>query len=190
MNSRIRFHQTMQYGAPDRPPYFEEGIREEVLLAWRGQGMPADMEIGRAFPSDPRWEIQPDIEPRPSPEVWPVQPADIEHFRGLLRADDPERLPPDWSERRRSSEIETAATMLRVHRGFFLSMGVYDWKRFADVIRLLTDEPEVVRAAMAAQAEFAADLAERILSEVRVDAAVYQRTHRRERPAPDFAGHV
>ncbi len=40
MNSRERFHATMNFGHPDRVPYFEEGIREEVLSAWRAQGMP------------------------------------------------------------------------------------------------------------------------------------------------------
>jgi hypothetical protein len=31
MNSRDRFCETMRYGAPDRVPYFEEGIRDDVL---------------------------------------------------------------------------------------------------------------------------------------------------------------
>ncbi len=40
MNSRRRFLETMQYGTPDRVPYFEEGIRDEVLKVWHSQGLP------------------------------------------------------------------------------------------------------------------------------------------------------
>ncbi len=38
MNSRQRFLETMQFGKPDRVPYFEEGIRKDVLKAWRTTG--------------------------------------------------------------------------------------------------------------------------------------------------------
>jgi len=41
--------------------------------------------------------------------------------------------------------------MLRVHRGFFLSMGVGGWHRFVEVITLLHRNPEFVREAMAVQ---------------------------------------
>ena len=41
MNSRQRFQQTMRYGAPDRVPYFEEGLRDDVLERWHKQGLPA-----------------------------------------------------------------------------------------------------------------------------------------------------
>lgn len=30
MNSRQRFHATMNYDNPDRVPYFEEGIRDDL----------------------------------------------------------------------------------------------------------------------------------------------------------------
>ena len=61
--------------------------------------------------------------------------------------------------------------MLRVHRGFFLSMGVHDWSRFADVARLAVKDPEFVREMMRIQGEFAARMAERVLSEVEIDSA-------------------
>jgi len=63
--------------------------------------------------------------------------------------------------------------MLRVHRGFFLSMGVADWSRFSEVIRLLITNPRFVRSAMAIQADFAARLADKVLREVEIDAAVF-----------------
>jgi uroporphyrinogen decarboxylase len=63
--------------------------------------------------------------------------------------------------------------MLRIHRGFFLTMGVYDWRRFYELMDLLIDDPEFVREAMAIQGVFAAALAERVLRDVNVDAALF-----------------
>jgi hypothetical protein len=63
--------------------------------------------------------------------------------------------------------------MLRIHRGFFLTMGVYEWSRFAELMDLLIDDPEFVREAMEIQGEFAARLAERVLQDVQVDAVLF-----------------
>jgi uroporphyrinogen decarboxylase len=63
--------------------------------------------------------------------------------------------------------------MLRIHRGFFLTMGVYDWRRFAELMDLLIDDPAFVREAMAIQGEFAARLAERVLKDVEIDAVLF-----------------
>ena len=83
------------------------------------------------------------------------------------------RLPADLAVHARAGKDRDYALMLRVHRGFFLSMGVYDWRRFREVIYLLVDEPQVVRESMAIQGEFAARLAERVLQRVDVDAVVF-----------------
>ena len=45
MDSRERFFEVMHYGKPDRVPYFEEGIRKEVLKLWRKQGLPRGADI-------------------------------------------------------------------------------------------------------------------------------------------------
>ena len=47
MNSRRRFLETMQYGTPDRVPYFEEGIRDEVIKAWHSQGLPPNVDVSK-----------------------------------------------------------------------------------------------------------------------------------------------
>ena len=64
MTGRERFRETMCYGNPDRVPYFEEGIRKEVIRAWRKQGLPTDADLSELFPSDQRKRIDPDLEPR------------------------------------------------------------------------------------------------------------------------------
>jgi uroporphyrinogen-III decarboxylase len=63
--------------------------------------------------------------------------------------------------------------MLYVHRGFFQTMGVRNWRSFNDAMVLLIDQPDLVRKRMQIQGEFAARLCDRILQEVEVDAVVF-----------------
>jgi len=173
MNSRERFRETMAYGKPDRVPYFEEGIRDEVLSRWRTQGLAPGADLSRMFPSDRREELLVDLEPLPRPRKWPTASPELDAHRRRLDPDDPRRLPERWAESLRLWRERDHMLMLRVHRGFFLSMGVADWSRFGEVIRLLVTDPPFVRAAMAIQADFASRLADRVLREVEIDAAVF-----------------
>jgi uroporphyrinogen decarboxylase len=173
MTSRERFLRTMRLDKPDRVPYFEEGIRREVVKAWRRQGLPRNADISRMFPSDRREEIEVDLEPRLKPGKWPTSRNELDVLRRSLDPDDPRRLPRRWPQKVRGWQNRDHMLMLRVHRGFFLSMGVYDWNRFTEAIRPLINDPEFVRAALAIQGEFAAELAERVLRDVDIDAAVF-----------------
>ena len=173
MNSCERFQQTMCYGRPDRVPYFEEGIRNDVLRVWRAQGMPADRTLSQMFPTDRRHEIAPELEPRPSLESWPNSISELAELRQKLDPDDPGRLPGDWIEGMRAANACGDVVMFRVHRGFFQSLGVFDWDRFEELMYLLTDDPAFVQEAMFIVGDFSVRLAERVLKEVRVDAAIF-----------------
>ena len=173
MNSRERFRETMGYGKPDRVPYFEEGIRDDVLSRWRGQGLAPGADLSLMFPCDMREELIVDLEPLPQPRKWPTSSPELDALRRRLDPDDPRRLPRKWAESLRGWKARDHVLMLRVHRGFFLSMGVADWSRFSEVIRLLITNPRFVRDAMAIQADFAARLADKVLREVEIDAAVF-----------------
>ncbi len=163
----------MRYGRPDRVPYFEEGIRDEVMKAWQKQGLPRDANLSQMFPSDQRDEILVDLEPLPKLNRWPSSRPELEALRRSLDPDNRRRLPSQWPKRVRAWRTRDHVLLLRVHRGFFLSMGVHDWGGFAEVVRLLIDDPAFVREAMAIQAELAARLAERVLAEVEIDGAVF-----------------
>jgi uroporphyrinogen decarboxylase len=68
---------------------------------------------------------------------------------------------------------EDCIRMLRVHCGFFESMGVGDWQRLSDVIYLLTDDPDFVIELMTIQGKFSAKVAARVLEDIEVDAAIF-----------------
>jgi hypothetical protein len=173
MTSRERFRKTMQYDRPDRVPYFEEGIRKEVLGAWKDQGFASEAEFARMFPSDEREEIELDLDPIPMPKKWPSSQKELQEFGQRLDPNESKRWPADWADKVRRWQERDHVLMLRVHRGFFLSMGVHDWSRFAEVARLAVKDPEFVREMMRVQGEFAARMAERVLNEVEIDAAVF-----------------
>ena len=173
MNSRERFLETMRYGKPDRVPYFEEGIRREVIRKWRKQGLPKDADIAQMFPSDQREVIELDLEPRPTLNKWPTARSDLQELSRRLLPHSRGRLPRGWTKRVHKWRKRDHVLMLRVHRGFFLSMGVRDWRRFSELMDLLVDDPDFVREAMAIQGQFAAGLAERVLQDVTVDAVLF-----------------
>lgn len=173
MNSRERFQATMSFNKPDRVPYFEEGIREEVLVAWRAQGLSPQADLAEMFHPDQRQEIDLDLWPRPEPPRWPVSQADLVDFRRRLDPLDPARWPADWQERVRAWRERSHVLMLRLHDGFFLTMGVGDWQRFYDVMHLVKDDPGFVREMLDVHAEFNTRLAERVLNEVQVDAVIF-----------------
>lgn len=171
MDTRARFYKTIHYGNPDRVPYFEEGIRPETLEVWQAQGLPKNVDLQEQFPSDRREELKLDLDPHPGFTKWPSSLKELDSLRERLDPADPSRLPKNWQvDRLRDSDH---ILMVRVHEGFFLSMGVHGAKRFTELMYLLLDEPDFVREYMRIQGQFAALLAARVLREVKVDALVF-----------------
>jgi len=173
MNSRQRFLETMYFGKPDRVPYFEEGIRREVLRAWRKQGLAAGADLSRMFLSDKREEVDLDVTPHPWPKHWPSVPADLKAYARSLDPNERSRLPEDWMKRLPAWKQREHVLMLRVHIGFFETMGVEGWPRLHELIVLIHKDPGFVREMMRVNGEFVAALTERALQEVEIDAAVF-----------------
>lgn len=169
MTSRERFRQTMRYGRPDRVPYFEEGLRDDVLERWHAQGLPKDADLGAVFHTDRRERVPVSLEPIPAMEEWTATSECLDELRRRLNPDDPARFPKDWAAQVAAWRTRDFVLELPLHRGFFLSMGVHDWPRFTEAVYLLKDEPLFVREVMGICAHFAAQVAERVLSEVDVD---------------------
>lgn len=173
VTSKERFRKTMNYESPDRVPYFEEGIRDEVIRAWRSQGLSGRRELERLFRFDDRVEIEPDLEPLPAFESWPTKLSDLKSLESRLNPNDDKRLPDGWRKDLKRYRKGDQVLMLRVHRGLFLSFGIRDWRRFMILMQLLMSDPEFIHRYMEIYGQFAAGLADRILSEVTVDAALF-----------------
>jgi hypothetical protein len=173
MGNRQRFRETMCYGRPDRVPYFEEGIRDEVVQAWRRQGLAPDADLATLFPSDPVEHIEPDFDPRPMFERWPTTRAELADLEKRLDPADAARLPEGWEERVKSLKSADTVRILWVHQGFFLSAGVERWNRFDFVMRALKRDPGFVHALMRIWGEFTAALTERMLESLDIDAAAF-----------------
>jgi hypothetical protein len=173
MNSRERFYETMRYGKPDRAPCFDEGIRKDVLKAWRREGLPRGKDLSDLFDYDRREEVWIELGPMPALKKWPTRWAELDELRKRMNPEDPERLPDDWPEVVRAVRSGEAVLMVRLHPGFFISMGVFGWEGFTRAMELTIDDPPLVEGIMRIQAEFTIGLADRLLREVPIDGAVF-----------------
>jgi hypothetical protein len=173
MNSRERFLAILHGDQPDHPPLFPEGIREEVLLSWRTQGLPDGMDLDNLFHYDQFEQLDPDIYPSPAIVDWSTPQGLLPLLRQRLDPDDPRRLPNDWSESVIRWRHRGYPLFLRIHEGLFLSLGIEDWRSFAPAILRLVDQPDFVRQILAIQADFAARLAEKILRQVDLDGVIF-----------------
>jgi len=54
MNARERFHETVSFGSPDRPTYWELGLWAQTVDRWQDEGMPPDVHIDAFFGWDRR----------------------------------------------------------------------------------------------------------------------------------------
>jgi len=54
MDARRRFHETMHFGSPDRPPYWEMGFWGQTVDRWEDEGMPPDVHHAQLFGFDRR----------------------------------------------------------------------------------------------------------------------------------------
>jgi hypothetical protein len=163
MKSRERFLETMRFGKPERVPYFEEGIRKEVLRAWRKQGLAAQADLAKMFATDGREEIRLDVDPHPWPEKWPKTRVELEDYVRRLDPDDPARTPEGWKKNIKLWKSRDHVLMMRLHMGFFETLGVEGWARLHELIVLMHDDPGFVREMMRINGEFVARLTERLL---------------------------
>jgi len=173
MNSRQRFLETMSFGSPDRVPLFGEGIRSEVFKAWRQSGLKNENQLQERFAYDRREEIYLNLDPHPALDKLPSTFAELDQLRASLDPDDPVRLPKNWKQRLNGLEARDYPLMMRVHEGFYLAMGVEDWERFNELMELCTDAPDFVSEYMAIYSEFAAQVTDRLLQDIRVDAIIF-----------------
>jgi hypothetical protein len=173
MNDRQRFLEVMRFGKLDRLLLFQEGMRSQVLRTWRKQGLRSDQDLTHLFHYDSYEEFCPSLEPGIDLLQLPPSREGLSELRRSLNPNDPRRLPHNWNKRVDAWAGREHVLILQVHDGFFLTLGVGDWRSFSQAIYLAADHPEFVRQVFQIQAEFAAQLTERILNEVEVEAVLF-----------------
>ena len=159
----------MQFGEPDRVPWLEEGLRDDVLEAWCQQGFPRGGDLAEMYGYDRRERIEPNLDPIDEKSVRVLTRADLPALRRRLDPDHPSRSPEDWAQCVERWRDRDYLLELPVQRGLFRSMGVNAWADLEPVLYLLADDPTLVRDAMDIHAALAASLADRVLREVDVD---------------------
>jgi len=174
MTSRDRFVNTLTLKKTDRVPYFEEGIRKEVIRAWRKQGLAHDGNPDDLFPKDRREDIQTNLDPIPPFKNWPSEPGDLNKLKKRLKPYKLVRLPQPWSIKKRKLSNRDCPFLLRVHRGLYLSLGVYSDQRFRHVMELLAEKPDFVKEYLNIYSRFTAQLLEKILRDVQPDALYFR----------------
>ncbi len=157
----------------DRVPYLEEAVRPEVLNAWHQQGLKPGLNPTGLFPLDRHEIIEPDLSPLPEPDSWPPSIGELGSFRDLLNPDSASRLPDDWPQVASALRKRDHIVMLEIHDGLFLTLGVHGWRSFEQAILVIGDSPRLVKAIMEVKGNFAARLAERVLADVEIDAAIF-----------------
>jgi hypothetical protein len=173
MNSSERFQKALHYEYVDRVPYFENEIRGEVISRWCREGLASAGQLRKEFPTDQYEEIEPQWGSLPPLNQEPDNQALLKKLRRRLNLYKPFQLLLHQFTMKRLGSQRQDIVMLVVHQGFFLALGVNDWKSFDVLIKHLRDNRQVVHDWMEIYGEFAAHLANKILSAVKVDAALF-----------------
>jgi hypothetical protein len=173
LNNRDRFRQTLLYGAPDRVIYFENEIHRNVIARWRQQGLASARQLRKTFPVDAYEEIEPQLNPLPPIQLWSTEQSILSTLHKRLNINNPLHLPVNWFKLKKLDAQAQQILILVVHQGFFLSMGVGDWQSFDLLIEGLRENRPLIRRWMEIYGDFAAQLADKILTRVKVDAALF-----------------
>jgi hypothetical protein len=122
MTNRERFLAVMSFGQPDRVPYFEEGIRRDVLKSWRKQGLSSGKKLSDMFETDRFEEIAPELDPMPDFKTWPSSVDQLDILKNRLNPHDRRRLPRNWKKKNRLLRQSDQVVFYRVHRGLFITL--------------------------------------------------------------------
>ena len=148
----------------DRPPFLEEGVRDEVLDLWRKQGLPSGKTHVDVFGLTPHENVGPDLKYVPSyfGRIFDLSASEYRKaFDISLR-----RFPEDWNETVRRLENRDHVVCIWASRGFFQALGVGDWPTLEEVLIGTVKEPETIRDRMELYGEFCSRMLEKTMQDV------------------------
>jgi hypothetical protein len=154
---------------PDRVPLLLETMGDDVMDRWRAGGFPGDADPLKVFEGDRCEDIPVSLDPRPGIDGPITSREKLALLRERLDPADPGRLPEDWGKRVEAWRDRDHVLQLHLQRGFFLSMGVHDWRGFLEAAESAGEEPEIAAGVMAAYSEFGIGILERVARDVEID---------------------
>ncbi len=164
VNERQRFRRLMAGQPVDRPPLFEEGVRDQVIESWRREGLASDRTHVEEFGLTAHEQVGPDIQVRSGYRRRVMALSHREYREAFDVARD--RFPADWSQAVRRLEERDHVACIWASRGLFQALGVEDWATLKPVLQATLQDPADVRARMEIYAEFCAAMLEQTLAEV------------------------
>ena len=164
MNDRERFRRLMRGDPIDRPPFLEEGVRDEVLERWHEEGLPLGTNHVDLFGLTPHENVGPDLK-YPSEAFGRVLDLSTADYRRAF-AVSKKRFPGDWKETVRRLENRDHIVCIWASRGFFQALGVGDWPTFEKVLIGTVREPGKIRARMELYGEFCSRMLEMTMRDV------------------------
>jgi hypothetical protein len=147
----------------DRPPFLEEGVRDEVLDLWRQQGLPPGKTHVHVFGLTPHENVGPDLKHARDyfGRIFDLSAAEYRKaFDPSLR-----RFPEDWNETVKRLENRDHIACIWASRGFFQALGVGDWPTLEKALIGTVKEAERIRDRM----ELYGDFCSRMLEETMQD---------------------
>ena len=125
------------------------------------------------FLSDRSLEIDLDFDPLSYSSNFPKNHSDISKLQKRLRKLDLNKI---WKRKKKNYDINNnvdQVIFLKVHRGFFLDIGIHDWEGFNDALIFIVENPGLVKESMYIQCEFISKYLEIVLKNIDVDAVIF-----------------
>ncbi|MDP6775245.1 MAG: uroporphyrinogen decarboxylase family protein [Candidatus Latescibacteria bacterium] len=166
-----RFLGTMRCDPTDRPPLWDEGIRDEVWDAWKERGGPSRESFLQEHPFDRREMTDVDLRPKPDLSDEDAS-ARLRAVPDHYRQSRDERFPEDWDSRTRAWIAREFPLGMSVSRGVFLTAGVGTWDTLTGLLYAMYDDPAAVERAMESAADLSLWLLEQLPPGLSLDYAV------------------
>ena len=169
MTARERFVRVMRFQRADRVPFWEEGLRADVLSRWGEQEGWKGGDHFELFGLDRRETFQPDLQALPRYRSRVRTARALERLTARYDPASRRRFPKDWEQRAAAWATRDYPLALQPYRGFFLSGLVGEWRSLEDLLYLVADAPEGVARLMDQVADLAIGLIDRALADVEFD---------------------
>lgn len=174
MDSRTQLLETLGLYRSVTPPRYESEFSEEVIQAWREQGVLGGEPPETQFQLDRRDAMPVQWRRNAEQKAVVYDEAGLEGFRRAYAPELSGRVPGEWEERIRAwSGRDYALAASPWNEGFLQVIGIRDAVTFDQALTLLCEQPALAEAQLDHYAGYLEELLHRICPRVEVDYAVF-----------------